>query len=48
MKKHFFTDRKIVNVELHKEGDFFIVTVDGDVYKKTPNELFAVQVFNAI
>ena len=33
---------------LKKEGNDYIVKVDGEVYKKTANELFAVQTFNAI
>lgn len=39
---------KTSKVELVKEGSEYIVKVDGDVYKKTPNELFAVQAFNEI
>ena len=35
-------------VTLEKEGEFYIVKVDGVIYKKTPNELFAVQTFNEI
>lgn len=42
--------KKTVNtsVRLVKDGSFYKVMVDKDVYKVTANELFAVQVFNAI
>lgn len=35
-------------VELFKDGGFYTVKVNGEIYKKTANELFAVQAFNAI
>lgn len=35
-------------VELKKEGVDYLVIVDGNVYAKTPNELYAVQKFNEI
>ena len=47
-KKKFNVGNKIHNVWLKKEGNDYIVKVDGEVYKKTANELFAVQTFNAI
>lgn len=46
--KWFYVGKRVCNVELKKEGSDYIVVVDGEVYKKTPNELFAVQAFNAI
>ena len=49
MKKSFkLSNGKICKVELKKEGYMYMVLVDGVVYKQTPNELFAVQTFNAI
>lgn len=36
------------SVVLVKDGEEYIVKVDGEIYKKTPNELYAVQTFNAI
>lgn len=47
-KKTFRTGKGICKVELVKEGTDYIVKVDGDVYKKTANELFAVQAFNEV
>lgn len=47
-KKTFRIGREICKVELVKEGAEYIVKVDGGVYKRTANELFAVQTFNAI
>ncbi len=47
-RKTVRTGRGICKVELVKEGTDYIVKVDGDVYKRTANELFAVQVFNEI
>lgn len=38
----------MANVFLKKESAYYIVEVDGVVYKKSANELFAVQTFNAI
>lgn len=40
--------RTSTKVELVKEGSFFNVYVDGKLYSSKANELFAVQVFNAI
>ena len=39
---------KTSKVELVKDGTDYIVKVDGDVYKRTANELFAVQASNEI
>ena len=47
-KKRFYVGKKMCNVALKKEGTDYIVEVDSIMYKKTPNELFAIQVFNAI
>lgn len=47
-KKTFRTEKGICKVELVKKGAEYIVKVDGDIYKRTANELFAVQTFNAI
>lgn len=47
-KKTFRTGKGICKVELVKEGTDYIVKVDGDVYKRTANELFAVQAFNEV
>ena len=47
-KKRFYVGNKACNVVLKKEGTDYIVEIDGTVYKKTANELFAVQVFNEI
>lgn len=48
MKKEFWCDKKICTVELVKEGMFYVVKVDGVVYKKTANETFAVECFVSI
>ena len=47
-KKSFYAGKKLCNVALKKEGADYIVEVDGTVYKKTANELFAAQAFNEI
>lgn len=47
-KKTVRTGRGTSKVELVKEGTDYIVKVDGDVYKRTANELFAVQAFNEV
>lgn len=47
-KKAFYVGKKMCNVTLKKDGTDYIVEVDGTVYKKTPNELFAIQKFNEI
>lgn len=46
--KRFYVNGKSCKVELKKEGADYIVVVDGNVYAKTPNELYAVQKFNEI
>lgn len=47
-KKTFRTGKGTSKVKLVKEGTDYIVKVDGDVYKRTANELFAVQAFNEV
>ena len=47
-KKKVHVRNKMSNVFLKKEDGYYIVKVDEEVYKKTANELFAVQTFNAI
>lgn len=47
-KKTIRVGIKTSKVELVKEGTDYIVKVDGDVYKRTANELFAVQAFNEV
>lgn len=47
-EKRFYTGKKMCDVVLKKEGAYYIVEVDGAVYKKTANELLAVQAFNEI
>lgn len=47
-KKVFCIGLKKCEVVLKKEQTDYIVEVDGTVYKKTPNELFAIQAFNEI
>lgn len=47
-KKTIRVGNRTSKVELAKEGAEYIVKIDGDVYKKTANELFAVQAFNEI
>ena len=46
--KRFYVNCKSCKVELKKDGTDYIVVVDGNVYSKTPNELYAVQKFNEI
>ena len=46
--KRFYVNGKTCKVELKKEGGDFLVVVDGEVYKKTPSELYAAQKFNEI
>ena len=46
--KGFYVNSKSCKVELKKEGTDYLVVVDGNVYAKTPNELYAVQKFNEI
>ena len=47
-EKSIYVGKKLCNGALKKEGTDYIVEVDGTVYKKTTNELFAVQAFNEI
>ena len=46
--KRFYVNGKSCKVEFKKEGSDYLVVVDGNVYAKTPNELYAVQKFNEI
>ena len=46
--KRFYVNGKSCKVELKKECADYLVVVDGNVYSKTPNELYAVQKFNEI
>lgn len=47
-KKFYLSTGKKVEVTLNKEGYNYVVRVNGEVYKSTPNELFAVQAFISI
>ena len=46
--KIFYVNGKSCKVELKKDGSDYLVVVDGNVYAKTPNKLYAVQKFNEI
>ena len=46
--KRFYVNGRLCKVELKKDGSDYLVEVDGNVYAKTPNELYAVQKFNEI
>lgn len=46
--KRFKNNKKQSKVELFRDGDFYIVKVDGDTYTNKANILFAMQIFNAI
>ena len=46
--KRFYVNGKPCKVELKKEGVDYLVVVDGNMYAKAPNELYAVQKFNEI
>lgn len=46
--KRFYVNGRSCKVELKKEGADYLVVVDGDVYAKTPNELYAAQKFKEI
>lgn len=49
MTKSFYVNNKKVVVTLTRDRfGIYRVAVNGDVYKTTANELFAVQCFNAI
>lgn len=47
-EKKIKTDSGKSKVTLENDGFQYIVKVDGNDFKKTVNELFAVQTFNAI
>lgn len=47
-EKRFATNKGTCKVELFKEGSNYIVKVDNELYKITPNELFAVECFTSI
>lgn len=46
--KTFWDGKKFHKVDLKKDRCDYIVLIDGEVYKKTPSELYAVQAFNSI
>ena len=46
--KRFYVNGKSCKVQLKKDGTDYLVVVDGNVYSKTPNELYATQKFNEI
>lgn len=46
--KRFYVNCNPCKVELKKEGADYLVVVDGYVYAKAQNELYAVQKFNEI
>ena len=46
--KTFRVNKRICKAELIKKDKLYIVKVGKEVYAKTANELFAVQVFNEI
>ena len=50
IKKKSFRDshNQVCKVTLEKEDGFFVVKLNGEISKKTANELFAVQYFNEI
>ena len=50
IKKKSFRDGngRLCKATLEKEDGFFVVKLNGEIYKKTANELFAVQYFNAL
>lgn len=47
-EKKIKTERGKCKVTLENDGFQYILKVDGKDFKKTVNELFAVQTFNAI
>ena len=47
-EKKIKAEKKKCKVTLEHDGFQYIVKVDDDDFKKTVNELFAVQTFNAI
>ena len=46
--KTFRTNKKTCKAELIKKDNLYIVRIGKEIYTKTANELFAVQMFNAI
>lgn len=46
--KRFYVNGKSCKVDLKKEGADYLVVVEGYVYAKAQNELYAVQKFNEI
>lgn len=46
--KRFYVNGKPCKVEIKKEGVDYLVVIDGNMYAKTPNELYAVRKFNEI
>lgn len=47
-KRNYYMGGKKHTVELKYDGYMYTVISDGVLFKQTPNELFAVQVFNEI
>ena len=47
-KRNYYMGGKKHTVELKYDGYMYTVISDGVLFKQTPNELFAVQVFNVI
>ena len=47
-KRNYYMNGKKHAVELRYDGYMYTVISDGVLFKQTPNELFAVQVFNEI
>lgn len=45
MIKEFVTGKSTCRVTLERQGGFWVVKVDGNIYYKGVNELFAVQKF---
>ena len=50
LKRKSFRDGngRLCETTLEKEDGFFVVKINGEISKKTANELFAVQYFNAL
>ena len=46
--KRFYVNSKACKGGLKRDGYDYLVGDDGDVYAKTPNELYAVKKFNEI
>ena len=47
-KRNYYIGGKKHTVELKYDGYMYTVISDGVLFKQTPNELFAVQVFNEV